>query len=171
MREDAPGKTLLALYAHTGRLRAALLAFTSWRNAAAHIALSDAKTMGGPAMRTFVLFLALLAAAKLGYQEYLFRGSTRDTIVSAYKERAAVACQKDAKGLNLGITPQAWLNPRSVRLVIGKSSVDVYLWQLNDAMWNARYRNPYLFLSLGEHPGSVICEYDIVNAAASVYRM
>jgi hypothetical protein len=122
-------------------------------------------------MRVFVLFLALLAATKLGYQEYQFRTSTRDAVVGAYKDRAVLACQKDAKSLSLGLTPQAWANAASIRLAIGKGTVDVYLWQLDNAMWNARYRNPYLFLHVSQRSGSVTCEYDIVNAAASVYRM
>ena len=38
-------------------------------------------------------------------------------------------------------------------------------------MWNARYRNPYLFLTAGQRSAHGLCEYDIVNAAASVSRM
>jgi hypothetical protein len=122
-------------------------------------------------MRTFVLLLALLAGAKLGYQEYLFRGSTSDAIIAAYKERAALACQKDGKSTHLGLGPQAWANAASARVVIGKSTVGVYLWQIDNALWNARYRNPYLVLSAKERASAAICEYDIVNASASVYRM
>jgi hypothetical protein len=122
-------------------------------------------------MRLFVLFLALLAAAKLGYQEYLFRTSARDAIIGAYREHAVIACQRDAKSHSLGVSQQAWANPLSIRLMIGKSTVDAYLWQLDNPMWNARYRNPYLFLSVGPASARLYCEYDIVNAAASVYRM
>jgi hypothetical protein len=122
-------------------------------------------------MKPVVLLLALLAAAKLCQQEYLFRTATRDAIIAAYKERAVQACQKDAKSLSSSLSPQLWTNPASIRVVIGKSSLDVYFWQFDHAMWNARYRNPYLFLDAGARPGAVHCEYDIVNAAASVYRM
>ena len=48
-------------------------------------------------MKAIVILLALLAAAKLGYQEYLFRGATRDALIGAYKEHAVQACQKDAR--------------------------------------------------------------------------
>ena len=121
-------------------------------------------------MRMVVIFLALLAAAKLGYQEYLFRSATRDAIIGAYKEHAVQACQKDSKSHSFGLSLQAWANPKSIRVVIGNSLLDVYPWQVDHALWNARYRNPYLFISAGQRSGAAYCEYDIVNAVASVYR-
>jgi hypothetical protein len=122
-------------------------------------------------MKAVVVLLALLAAAKVGYQEYLFRAATRDAIVGAYREHAVQACQRDARTLSLGLGPQAWANTHTIRLVIGKSALEVYPWQVDHAMWNARYRNPYLFLTAGPRAGKIYCEYDIVNAAASVSRM
>jgi hypothetical protein len=111
-----------------------------------------------------------LAAAKLMHHEYLFRASAQDTNIRAYKERALQACQKDALGAMLGVSAQAWSNPNSVSLTIGKRSVNVHLWQVDHEKWNARYRNPYLFISAGQRSGAAYCEYDIVNSAATVYR-
>jgi len=122
-------------------------------------------------MKAIVVLLALLAAAKMGYQEYLFRISTRDAVIGAYREHAVQACQKDARSQTLGLGAQAWSNPKSVRLVIGKNSLDVYPWQVDNALWNARYRNAYLFLTASQHSATIACEYDIVNAAASVSRL
>jgi hypothetical protein len=122
-------------------------------------------------MKAIVILLALLAAAKLGYQEYLFRGGARDALVGAYKEHAVQACQRDPRSHTLGMGPQAWANPKAIRLVIGKSSIDVYPWQVDHALWNARYRNPYLLLTASQRSATISCEYDIVNAAASVSRM
>lgn len=122
-------------------------------------------------MKALVFCLAMLAAAKIGYQEYLFRVSASDAIISAYRDRAAQACQRDAQGVVLGVSPLSWTNPASIRLVIGKSGLGVYLWQVDHAMWSARFRNPYLHLSAGQRFGSANCEYDIVNATASVHRM
>ena len=121
-------------------------------------------------MRAVVFLLALLAAVKIGYQEYLFRTSARDVIVSAYRERAVDACQKDPKSATLGIAAPAWERPASVSLVIGKSNLDVQFWQVDHAMWNARYRNPYLHLASGDRTSGVSCEYDIVHGIASVNR-
>jgi hypothetical protein len=122
-------------------------------------------------MKAIVFLLALLAAAKLGYQEYLFRVATRDALIVAYKEHAAQACQKDTKSQGFGVDRQGWSNAKIVRVVIGKSSIDVYPWQVDDPLWNARYRNPYLVLTASQRSTTVSCEYDIVNAAASISRM
>jgi hypothetical protein len=54
--------------------------------------------------------------------------------------------------------------------MIGRRSVNVHLWQVDSDQWNARYRNPYLFISTGQRSATAYCEYDIVNAAATVYR-
>ena len=122
-------------------------------------------------MKAIVILLALLAAAKLGYQEYLFRGAARDALIGAYKEHAMQACQRDARTQTLGLGAQAWSNPKAIRLLIGKSSIDVYPWQVDHALWNARYRNPYLLLTASQRSATISCEYDIVNAAASLSRM
>ncbi len=122
-------------------------------------------------MRAIVILLALLAAAKLGYHEYLFRGATRDAIIGAYKEHAVQACQKDSKSHSFGLTPQAWASPKTIRVVIGNSTLDVYPWQVDHVLWNARYRNPYLFLTASQRSGAVRCEYDVINAAAAVSKM
>ena len=125
----------------------------------------------GRVMKTVVFILALLATVKLGHHEYLYRSATQEAIVAAYKERAADACRKDARSAFLGVASQAWNAPTSVQLMIGKSSLDVQFWQVDNKLWNARYRNPLLVLSTGSPRGSVYCEYDIVNAAATVIRM
>lgn len=122
-------------------------------------------------MKTIVILLALLATTKLGYHEYLFRISTRDAVISAYKEHAIDACQKDPASLTLGLGTQAWAGARNIQLVIGKSTLSVYPWQFDNALWNARYRNPYLVLTASQRGGAFGCEYDIVNASAFVSRM
>jgi hypothetical protein len=121
-------------------------------------------------MKAVVIILAVLAGLKLGHHEYLYRMATRDVIVAAYKTRAVEACQRDRRNVALGIPPQAWSNAPSVQLAIGKGGLDVQLWQVDNDLWSARYRNPFLILS-ASGPAPAYCEYDIVNAAASVHRM
>ncbi len=121
-------------------------------------------------MKFGVVFLALLALLKVGYQEYLARVSAHEIIVAAYRERAISACQRDSRGQQLA-SASAWSSPRSVKLVIGKSTLDVYVWQLDHAHWNARFKNPYLFVTTGEGAGRIHCEFDIVHGVASVMRM
>ena len=122
-------------------------------------------------MKAVVFILLVLASLKLGHQEYLYRSATREAIVTAYKDRAAEACRRDARSTLFGLTERAWNNPPSVQLVIGKGGLDVNFWQVDNKLWNARYRNPLLVLSTGTRGGEVYCEYDIVNAAATVVRM
>lgn len=120
-------------------------------------------------MKAVVVLLALLAALKIGYQEYLFRAATNEVIVAAYRDRAVAACQRDAKTQAAGTLQ--WARTNDVKLVIGKSNLDVYFWQVDHALWNARFKNPYLFLAAGERPARIYCEFDIVHGAASVFRM
>jgi hypothetical protein len=122
-------------------------------------------------MRAVVILLLLLAAAKLGFQEYQFRAATRDALVEAYRQHAVEACGHDARSQSLGVGAQGWANPRAVQVVIGRRGLEVYPWQVDHANWNARYHNPYLLLTAGPRTGSVVCEYDILNAVASVARM
>lgn len=121
-------------------------------------------------MRAFVLLLMLLAAVKIGSSEYHYRSATNDVIITAYRERAIAACQRDAKG-QAAHAAQAWAKPHSIKLVIGKSNLDVYFWQVDHALWNARFKNPYLFVTASDQPNRVYCEFDIVHGAASVFRM
>ena len=121
-------------------------------------------------MRAIVVLLLLFAAAKVGYGEYMFRAATNDIIIAAYRDRAISACQRDAKG-QFAMAPTAWVKPQSIKLVIGKSNLDVYFWQIDHALWNARFKNPYLFVTATEEPSRIYCEFDIVHGAAAVYRM
>lgn len=121
-------------------------------------------------MRAVVVLLILLAAGKVGYNEYLYRSATNDIIITAYRDRAIAACQRDSRGQGAA-SPAAWTKPQNIKLVIGKSNLDVYFWQVDHALWSARFRNPYLFVTATEAPSRVYCEFDIVHGAATVYRM
>ena len=126
-------------------------------------------------MRKLMLLVVGLIAIKLGYQEYLFRASTRDVIVSTFQERALQMCQRHTKATVLaanGAAPAtAWNRPASISLMIGKAGLDVYLWQINSTQWNARYRNPYLLIIAERSASSLACEYDILNGSAQVYKL
>ena len=121
-------------------------------------------------MQAAVLVLGLLAAAKVGTQEYLYRGGTRDVLVTAYRERAILACQKDPRNQGLVANTTAWTRPAEIRVVIGRSDLDVWFWQVDNTLWSARYRNPYLVLATADRSSSVQCDYDIVHGIANVFR-
>ncbi len=121
-------------------------------------------------MRILVIVLVLLAAAKIGTQQYLIASAKNEIIVAAYKERAVGACERAAKLKNVEVKP-AWSQDGDVQLVIGKGNLDVHLWQLDHALWQARFKSPYLFLSMREEPQRIFCEFDIVQGQAIVFRM
>jgi hypothetical protein len=118
-------------------------------------------------MRNLAILILLLAAAKIGLQEWLYRTSTGNLIVETYQQRAMEVCRRQAPDelrASLG-------QPASVSLKVGRPTVNIWFWQVGDPLWNARFRNPYLLIVSGDRPGSLYCEYDIVHGAASVYRM
>ena len=61
-----------------------------------------------------------------------------------------------------------WTRPTDVRVVIGTSDIAVWFWQIENSLWNARYRNPYLHLTADRGQQ---CEYDIVHGIATIYRI
>jgi hypothetical protein len=117
-------------------------------------------------MRILLLIIAVLAVANFTVHEYIDRTAKRDIIVAAYRGNAIAACQREAIQR---VEPQAWNSPSSVKLRIGKSDLDVYVWQTKHKLWKARYQNPYLFVTLGTKGAAIYCDYDISNDTASVH--
>lgn len=117
-------------------------------------------------LKAAVMVLGVLAAGKIVMQDALYRGGTRDVLIGAYREHAIAACQRDQRtpGATAG---SIWARPADVRVVIGKSDIDVWFWQIDNSLWNARYRNPYLHITADRGQQ---CEYDIVHGIATVYR-
>ncbi len=122
-------------------------------------------------MRFFAMLLVLLAGLKLGYQEMTYRAATSEVIIGAYRDRAIQACRRDPRNAAARSGADAWARPASITLAIGKSGLDVYLWQVDHALWNARFRNPYLFLTADPGTENLVCEYDVVNGTAFVAKM
>ncbi len=122
-------------------------------------------------MKVIVFLLAILAVVKVGAKDYLQRSASSEVIFVAYRDRAADACQRDARAQSLVVIDKGFLAGHPARVAIGKPSVDVYFWQTEHEKWNARYRNPYLHLTAQSRGVKLACEYDIVNGAAAVSRM
>lgn len=117
-------------------------------------------------MRIILLVIAVLAVARFATYEYLERTAKRDVIINAYKEHALAACRREASD---AAASADWSKPASIKLTIGKSDLDVYIWQTRHRLWDARYKNAYLFVTLGKSSADVYCEYDIANDVASVH--
>jgi hypothetical protein len=120
-------------------------------------------------MKGIIVVLALFAVAKISVTEYFFRTSAREVIVAAYRDRALAACRSDSRAAP--VASGTWEKTADVRLVIGKSDLDVQLWQFDHQLWDARFRNPYIVLTAGDKSGTLVCEFDVVHNAALIYRL
>ncbi|MEL6372874.1 MAG: hypothetical protein AAFR04_02780 [Pseudomonadota bacterium] len=122
-------------------------------------------------MRTLVILLAILAAGKVGYQEYTYRTALHTSLIDAYRTRALNACFRAATINRMVGSSRAWTRPADLDLVIGKRSLNVQFWQMGHALWPAKFRHPFLLVTPGGTARRVICEYDIVNRQAAVFRV
>lgn len=149
-------------------------------------------------MRVLVLILAALAGIKIWASNQIYRSAAEEVIVAAYRDRAIAACQRDAglkdagpkdaalprdakAGASLAqaqsqqahtLAAQGWANPASIRLVIGRRSADVNVnvWDMDNANWQARYKQAYLVLASADPAIKTACEYDVTANQATLVR-
>ncbi|MEI9900976.1 MAG: hypothetical protein WDN31_13510 [Hyphomicrobium sp.] len=121
-------------------------------------------------LKALVLTLAVLAGAKIWTQERLYRDGAEEALLRAYRERAMAACQS-AHIPFPDPTPRYGPGPRSVGLVIGRSNVDVRIWQLSSERWPARFKHPHVVLTLGNGAEAPVCEYDVIEERAFITQM
>jgi len=119
-------------------------------------------------LKTIIVAAALLIFGKIGMEEYLRQDAMHHVVVNAYREHALAACRHKA---GAAIEPAAWQEPSGVRLAIGKADLNISLWQTNHQLWNARYRNAYIYVTVNGPHAQVHCEYDITNDMAWVYQL
>jgi hypothetical protein len=120
-------------------------------------------------MRALVIVLAVLAGAKILAQERLYREGAEDALILAFRERAMAACQSQ-EPTRTAAAP-LWTRPASVALVIGRRSAAVNLWQVDSALWPARFRNPQVVLTAREDGSGPVCEYDVIEGRAYLTQL
>jgi len=121
-------------------------------------------------MRFLVLALALLAGLKIWIQDTVYRSAAEEAIVLAYRARAADACAGASRsGPEPGQQAAAdWSSGAEPRVTVGNAALGVHIWDVDNALWNARFRQPYLVLTA---PGAgLACTYDILAAMATITR-
>lgn len=127
------------------------------------------------AMRTLVVILAVLAGLKVWTQHSLFRAATEDALLRAYAARAVKTCQRsvkaDHRGQPLGAGAIDWSKYRSAKLMIGDPTVDVSIWQVDNELWNKRFKNPYILLKIEHAHWPATCAYDIVAGRAALVEL
>lgn len=122
-------------------------------------------------LRALVITLAVLAGAKIWAQDRLYRDGAQEALIRAYRERAIAACQSvQVLPPPRGASP-LWTRPASIALVIGRSNVDVQIWQLNSERWPLRFRHPHVVLTLAGRAPSPVCEYDVIEERAYLTQM
>ncbi len=122
-------------------------------------------------MRALILALALLAAGKIWFQDSIYRAATEEALVAAYRTRAAEACAKSASVMPPGPNQEKavdWSAEAEPHVVVGNPAVPVRVWQLEHEQWNARFRQPYLILSVER--ASLSCAYDLLSQTAEITR-
>ncbi len=120
-------------------------------------------------MRSLILFVVLLAGAKFGYQEYVYRSALVDVLINTYRQDAVERCQQEAKSRNLAIGYSAWSQPESLSLVVGRSVREAAAADLSAVSGAAA--STYLVLVARKAPAEIRCEFDIVKLSASVYQL
>lgn len=116
-------------------------------------------------MRALVLALALLAGCKVWYQDSVYREAADMAVASAYRGSATAACQKLRPS-----DPIDWSTLQSLHLVAGNRNIPVQFWQVDHALWTARFRKPHLVLTTQPASGSIVCTYDITSGQAALTR-
>jgi hypothetical protein len=122
-------------------------------------------------MRLVMIALALLAGLKVWNSERLYRTATEEVIVAAFRDRATLACQKDAArelAMVAATAPALWARPASIELVIGKPRLDVALWDVDNPKWAARYKHPFLLLRSSDRASTAVCAYDVRAGQAEI---
>ncbi len=123
-------------------------------------------------MRFVVLFLAVLAGLKVWTQDRLYRSAAGEALIAAYQERAVGACQAkpkaDARGQPLVVGALDWSKAKADDIMFGNPAIEIAVWQVDHALWNARYRNPILRLKFEDRLTRIVCDYDVLAGQAAV---
>jgi hypothetical protein len=112
-------------------------------------------------MRTILFGLALLAVAKVWYQDHTYRAAMSDAVVEAYRDRAAEACRRSAVKRAPGareVNPNAWTTSTTAEAVMGNPDLNVAIWDTQNPLWDERFRDPHIVLTsqIGQR-----CAYDV----------
>lgn len=120
--------------------------------------------MSRPSLRIIVILVAGLAGLKVWAQDRYYRNIVHEALISAYQERAAATCQKEAVRTQRSKSANPWSAPQ---IVIGGHHVNVDLWDIDNPLWEVRYRHPNLVLKAGAS-GDVRCSYDLTAGIAAI---
>lgn len=123
-------------------------------------------------MRAVVIILAVLVGAKIWAQDKLYREAAGEALLSAYKLHAEAACvarpQTDARGMPVAVGSVNWKQSDTAHVMLGNPRLSVPVWQLEHPLWNARYKNPIVRLTVGDRYSRLACDYDVMSGKAEL---
>ena len=122
-------------------------------------------------MRSLVLIVGLLAAGKVGYQEYAERSALSEVLLNTYRQDATEACEREAGNRNISVAYMAWSSPKEISISLGRSSDSEPYWQIGESLLGPAERDPFVVILARREPYRIVCDYDIVRQLATVNRM
>ncbi|MEZ5773197.1 MAG: hypothetical protein R3D33_00355 [Hyphomicrobiaceae bacterium] len=120
-------------------------------------------------MRSLVLLVMLLAAGKVGYQDWVYRRALSETLVMTYRSDAVRACQREATRVQLTVSYVSWTEPAAIEVSVGRLADRAGL--IGRDLFDENARRPYVVITAREKPFRIVCEYDVSTQVASVFRM
>lgn len=116
-------------------------------------------------MRSIVILAAALACFKVWTQDRLYRSIMQEALLSAYRERATVTCLKELARAGKPVSAN-WPATASAEIVIGNASADVAIWDMDNPLWDVRFRHPHVKLTASDARTS--CAFDVAAGLATV---
>ncbi len=118
-----------------------------------------------PTLRTMLILAAAMAGAKVWASDRFHRTIYSDAIIAAYGEKARATCQREVVRQAPAAFASLKLTPSSV--VIGSPNVRVAFWDIDNPLWEVRYRHPHVLLT-AEPLTDLSCAFDVKVGLASL---
>lgn len=117
-----------------------------------------------PSLRTILFIAATLAGAKVWASDRYHRAIYSDALIAAYGDKARTICQKE-----IGRVARTYSNVKlsATSVVIGSPSVKVAMWDMDNPLWEVRYKHPHVMLSAEPFAG-LRCAFDVTAGLASI---
>lgn len=111
------------------------------------------------------MLAATLAGLKVWASDRFHRAVYSDAIIAAYGEKARATCQREMVRQAPGAYNSLKLKPSGV--VIGSPNVRVAIWDLDNPLWEVRYRHPHVLLT-ADPLTDLSCAFDVTVGLASL---
>lgn len=111
------------------------------------------------------MLAASMAVAKVWASDRFHRAVYSEAIIAAYGEKARTTCQREAARQAPAAYASLKLTPSGV--VIGSPNVRVAFWDVDNPLWEVRYRHPHVMLT-AEPLTDLSCAFDVTAGLASL---